>query len=71
MYVNAIALVFLVPAFVFSFFPSTPKPKPVDMNWAVAMVGGISLSSTVYYIVRGRKTYNLLEVSLQDYIRDY
>jgi len=56
--VNAIALIYISPIFVFSFFPSTPNPTAATMNWAIAMVGGITLFATIYYIFWGRRTYS-------------
>ncbi|KAL8913024.1 MAG: hypothetical protein Q9171_002092 [Xanthocarpia ochracea] len=45
---NVIALVFLVPFFIFCFFPTA---RPVDretMNWNIAMFGGITIFATVW-----------------------
>ncbi|ORY09001.1 amino acid permease-like protein [Clohesyomyces aquaticus] len=54
---NDLALVFLVVAFVFSFFPMTPNPAPADMNWAILMFGALGILATVYYFASGRRTY--------------
>jgi hypothetical protein len=64
--INAAALVFLVPAFVFSLFPSTPKPSLVSMNWASPMVGGVLILATVYYITRGRKLYKVQDIDMEE-----
>jgi choline transport protein len=68
--VNIFALVFMVPILIFSFFPSAPKPRLtlVSMNWAVAMVGGVGILATVYYIIRGRKSYTPPVITVESYI---
>ncbi|KAJ4392761.1 hypothetical protein N0V91_011276 [Didymella pomorum] len=55
--VNDLALVFLLVAFVFSFFPMTPDPTAVDMNWAALMFGALAILATVNYFVSARKSY--------------
>jgi len=66
---NVIALVYLTPIFVFSFFPSAPKPTASSMNWASALVGGIVLLATGYYIAWGRKSYSPPNETIEDFIR--
>jgi amino acid transporter len=67
--VNIVALVYVVPIFIFSFFPSAPKPTPANMNWAVLMVGGVALLATIYYIIWGRKQYSPPNETVEDYIQ--
>lgn len=55
--VNDFALVFLVVAFVFSFFPMTPKPAPADMNWAALMFGALGILAGITYLVSARHSY--------------
>ena len=55
MAVNIIALVFLVPFFVFCFFPTATQSD--TMNWNIVMFGGIFLWATGFYVLKGRKTY--------------
>ena len=55
--VNDLALAFLFVAFVFSFFPMTPNPSAVDMNWAALMFGALALLATLNYFVSARKSY--------------
>ena len=57
MAVNIIALVKLVPFFVFCFFPTATPVQPDTMNWNIVMFGGIFLWATVFYALKGRKTY--------------
>jgi amino acid transporter len=66
--INICALIYITPLFIFSFFPSTPNPKPDTMNWACLMVGGVILLATVYYIIWGRKTYSPPNETIEDYI---
>jgi hypothetical protein len=54
---NVLALTYVIPLFVFSFFPSAPKPTAANMNWAIVIVGGTCFLATGYYILCGRKTY--------------
>lgn len=55
--INAVALVFLSLAFVFTFFPTAPGRGPGGMNWDIVVMGGVLIFCTVYYFVYGRKTY--------------
>ena len=57
MAINIIALVFLVPFFIFCFFPTATPVQPDTMNWNIAMFGGIFLWATAFYVVKGRKLY--------------
>jgi hypothetical protein len=68
---NIIALLYIIPIFIFSLFPSTSTPTPATMNWAVVMVGGPIILATIYYIVWGRKTYTPPEETVEDYILRY
>lgn len=56
--INAIALCFLVLAFVFPFFPLNKNPAPAQMNWNVLVTGFTMAVAVVYYVIKGRKTYN-------------
>jgi amino acid transporter len=69
--VNVLALVFIIPLFVFSFFPPGPNPTPVTMNWASVMVGGTIIFATAYYIIWGRKSYSPPVETIEDYIERY
>jgi hypothetical protein len=39
------------------------------MNWACGMVGGVTLLATLWYIIRGRKSYTPPEETIEDYIK--
>jgi hypothetical protein len=69
--VNSIALIYVTPIFVFSFFPSAPNPTAATMNWASAMVGGIALLATFYYIIWSRRTYLPPNETVEDFIGRY
>lgn len=56
-FINAIALCFLVLAFVFPFFPLNKDPTPAQMNWNVLVTGFTMLVALIYYAIKGRKTY--------------
>jgi amino acid transporter len=66
--INVVALIYTVPIIIFSFFPSTTNPTPATMNWAIVMVGGPIILSTIYYIVWGRKTYTPPVETIEDYV---
>lgn len=55
--INAAALSFLIPIFVFSFFPVAQPVDPSTMNWSIVMYAGIVGFATVYYFVYGHKVY--------------
>lgn len=55
--VNDLALAFLAVSFVFSFFPMTPNPAVVDMNWAIVMFGALGLLATITYFVSAKNSY--------------
>ncbi|KAF2999362.1 hypothetical protein E8E13_006068 [Curvularia kusanoi] len=55
--VNDLALIFLIIAFAFSFFPMSPKPTAVNMNWAALMFGALAILATINYFVSARKSY--------------
>lgn len=69
--INAAALIYILPVFVFSFFPSVSKPTPATMNWAIVMVGGPIVLATAYYIIWGRKTYSPPNETAEAYIERY
>ncbi|KAI8931135.1 hypothetical protein NX059_011489 [Plenodomus lindquistii] len=56
-WVNGIAIVWLVFAFVFSFFPTFPHPAPDVMNWGILIYGIVVTFALVYYYLYGRKFY--------------
>lgn len=55
--INVIALVFLIPFFIFRFFPTARPVQRDTMNWNIVMFGGIFTWATVFYVVKGRKVY--------------
>jgi amino acid transporter len=69
--INAAALAYILPLLVFSFFPSTPNPTLLTMNWACVMVGGTVVLATGYYIVWGRKTYTPPTETIEDFMDRY
>lgn len=57
MAVNIAALVFLMPCFIFAFFPLATPVTPQTMNWGCVMFGGIVMLATIYYVSGGRRNY--------------
>jgi hypothetical protein len=41
------------------------------MNWACAMVGGVALLATIYYVIWGRKVYAPPNETIEDFIERY
>jgi amino acid transporter len=69
--INVLALIYIIPLFIFSFFPPIPNPTPATMNWACVMVGGTVVFATVYYIIWGRKTYTPPHETIEDFMERY
>jgi hypothetical protein len=69
--INIIALLYITPIFVFTFFPPVPNPTPALMNWATVMVGGVVILATIYYVIWGRNTYTPPKETIDDFIRRY
>jgi amino acid transporter len=69
--INVLALVYIIPLVIFSFFPPVPNPTPLTMNWAIVMVGGTVFLASVYYIVWGRKTYTPPTETIEDFMDRY
>ncbi|KAK4635121.1 hypothetical protein CLAFUR4_02155 [Fulvia fulva] len=55
---NVVAVGFLVIAYVFLFFPATPRPDAKGMNWAFLVYGVAVLFAGGYYWVHGRHEYD-------------
>ncbi len=55
--VNALAVCFILPVYVFMFFPAATPVVPSTMNWGIAIYGGMVLFATVYYVLLGRFRY--------------
>ncbi|KAK5166663.1 uncharacterized protein LTR77_008207 [Saxophila tyrrhenica] len=56
--INIAALVYLIVAFIFIFFPYKPNPKPDEMNWACLMFGSLIILSFSWYFYKARKVYD-------------
>ena len=57
MAINILAMCYLVPMFVFAFFPVTAKVDAETMNWGCVMFGGIIILAGGFYAVWGHKVY--------------
>lgn len=55
--VNIFSVLFLVFAFVMTFFPTTPHPAAPAMNWNILVYGVVVIFSISYFLVRGRHRY--------------
>lgn len=54
MAINAAALAFLLPVFVFGFFPLSREVEVRTMNWSVVMYVGVVGFAAGYYVLKGR-----------------
>ncbi|KAK8029278.1 hypothetical protein PG991_006334 [Apiospora marii] len=57
LFINVVSMLFLLVAFVFSFFPPSPMPTPDLMNWNILIWGSTVVGSLVYYAAVARKQY--------------
>ncbi|RLL98784.1 hypothetical protein CFD26_106363 [Aspergillus turcosus] len=57
MAINIAALAFLLPIFVFAFFPLTSTVDTKTMNWSVVMYLGMLAFASVYYLIWGRHNF--------------
>jgi len=55
--INAISVIYLWIALVFSFFPVAPHPTPAFMNWNILIYGVTIIFSLAYFMLRGRHQY--------------
>lgn len=56
-FVNIVAIIYLVISIVFSFFPPATPVGLVSMNWSCVVFGGFVILGLAYYAIRGRKVY--------------
>jgi hypothetical protein len=40
------------------FFPTTPNPRPADMNWSVVMYGFVTVVMLVFYFRRAKYIFD-------------
>ncbi|KAF7136743.1 hypothetical protein CNMCM5793_006212 [Aspergillus hiratsukae] len=57
MAINIAALAFLLPIFVFAFFPLTSTVDTKTMNWSVVMYLGLLAFASFYYVLWGRHNF--------------
>lgn len=55
--VETIAILFLIIAWVFTFFPLAREVEPMTMNWSSAIFGGVVLFSFMYYVSYAKNVY--------------
>lgn len=54
---NGFAMLFLILAFIFAFFPGNPLPTPAQMNWTILIYGGVLVFALLHYVVKARHVY--------------
>jgi len=57
LFINIVSMLFLIIAFVFSFFPPSRNPTPALMNWNILIWGCSVIGSLIYYVAVARKRY--------------
>lgn len=55
--INVLALCYLLPIFVFSFFPIVTPVVASTMNWSIAIFSGVIIFATSYYFLYARHVY--------------
>lgn len=55
--INIFSVLFLTLAFIMTFFPLSPHPDEVSMNWNVLVYGTVVSFSVIYFWVKGRFRY--------------
>jgi amino acid transporter len=55
--VETFAILFLIIAWIFAFFPITREVTPQTMNWSCAIFGGVVIFSLIYYYLVANKVY--------------
>ena len=55
--VNSVALIYLVEAFFWCFWPTVYQPTPQTFNWAVVLFAGVMIFACLEYWLRGSKRY--------------
>lgn len=56
--INIVAICFVMPMFIFAFFPLTKEVDRETLNYAAVMFVGVLCIAAVYYMVKGRKVYD-------------
>lgn len=57
MWINAVAVVFLLMTFIFSFFPLATPVVASTMNWNVLIYGSAIIFAVGFYFARGKHVY--------------
>lgn len=55
--VETLAVLFLIIAWIFSFFPLTRKVDATTMNWAPLIFGVVVIFALIYYFVHAKNVY--------------
>lgn len=50
-------MMFLLPIFIFAFFPQYRAVTPANMNWSAVMYLGMIIFASIYYFFIGRFNY--------------
>ncbi|KAJ1323087.1 choline transport protein [Microdochium nivale] len=61
---NYVSLIYCAITTVFFFFPGSPDPAPVDMNYAIAVFGLMVVVAVVFWFVRGRVEFLQIDGSV-------
>lgn len=55
--INILALIFLIPMWIFAFWPVATPVQPDSMNYSVVMYVGVMALALIYYLLHGRHVY--------------
>lgn len=56
--IETFAILFLIIAWIFTFFPLTKEVDPTSMNWSVVIFGGVVLFALSYYYLFAKNSYH-------------
>ena len=56
-WINGMAVLWLINAIIFAFFPTYPHPTPYLFNWNILIYGVVVSVSFMYFYARARKVY--------------
>lgn len=67
--INWVGLIYCCVTTVFFFFPGSPSPRVITMNWAIAVFGAMLLVAIGFWFTKGKRTYLQTEGALGEVLR--
>lgn len=57
LWINIVAIIYLIPLWFFAFWPLSTPVTPENMNWSSTMFGGVLIIALLYYYFVARHVY--------------